>query len=251
MSSSSVYILALADDLFYPQNELLLDRLLLICSSIILNYVTVHNVCSILADFSFLDCTHLMDRLHRYIAVNMETLLESRMLDDLTPHLIRSIASSVRHHQQLKLPVSRSHLLANQAMQKPEIVSWLAEQDIPRPIVRSARQEKEVSAKMSMSPRLSPKRSRRVSVPPSPMSSPVVRPAQSQRVISGPPQGDDLFAMDDADFVPALNLGAPVVNPSSNTPATVSEVVIPPVMSGSPGKAGPWKAKSTGPRSVV
>lgn len=137
-------------------------------------------------------------------------------------------------------------------MQKPEIARWLAEQDIPKPIVRTARQEREVNAKMAMSPRLSPKRSRKASGPTSPMSSPLVRPAQKTATASGPPpQGDDLFAMDDADFVPALNLGADAANMGSNAPGLGSESGVPPVLSGSPGKAGPWKAKLAGPRSVA
>ncbi|THH16852.1 hypothetical protein EW146_g3853 [Bondarzewia mesenterica] len=209
-------------------NELLLDRLLLICSSVLLNHVNIHNVCRILSDAAHLHCPPLIKRLHWYMAVNMETLLESQMLDELTPRLVKDLSISIREGQLEKSPAARSGCLVDGVMKKNE--EWLTLQDIPQPIARSAPNK--------YSPKLSPKRShRRPSVDPFP--SPSVRPAI---ITSRPPQpvsSNDVFEMDDADLVPALNLDSGTVHapdvPSSN-PAS---------------KAGPWKAKSVNPRPFL
>ncbi|ETW78515.1 hypothetical protein HETIRDRAFT_324419 [Heterobasidion irregulare TC 32-1] len=180
-------------DVMSAANELLLDRLLLVCSSVLLQYVNVNNVCNILVDAAYLQCAPLVKCLHQYMAVNMEALLESRMLDDLDPRLIRALSMSICDQQISKSPVSRSGRLLSEAMNKN--TQWLALQDIPRPIV--------CSAQIKDSPRLSPKRSRRSFV--DQFGSPSIRAHASS---AQPISGDDMFQMDDADVVPTLNLNA-------------------------------------------
>ncbi|KAI0041827.1 hypothetical protein FA95DRAFT_1639827 [Auriscalpium vulgare] len=206
-------------DVMSAANELLLDRLLLICSSIILKYVNIHNACAILSDASRLSCIPFADRIQRYMAVNMETLLESRVLDDLTPRLLKQLSHAVRTHQAAKMPLSRSGRLVDIAVERN--LAWLAEQDIPVPIVRTAA--------VKMSPKLSPKKTRRSSLPVSPTGSPTMRPNASR---TGPAHagGEDIFSMDESDFVPALSLDADVPTSSSGH------------------KPGPWRARSTAPR---
>ncbi|KAA1470069.1 hypothetical protein DENSPDRAFT_797206 [Dentipellis sp. KUC8613] len=203
-------------------NELLLDRLLLICSSVILRYINLNNACSVLADAEHLLCLPLMERLHRYLAVNMETLLESRMLDDLTPRLIKQLSQLVRAEQTAKAPVSRSNRLVEEAMRKN--IAWLELQDIPGPTIRTAPSKG--------SPKLTPKKGRRTSIAGSPAASPLVQPRLSTRTSQltlGGGSGDDVFIMDDVDAVPALNLD---VGEGARAPET-------------PTKAGPWKSRST------
>ncbi len=161
-----------------------------------------------------LHCEQLMDSLHQYMSVNMETLLEARLLDDLPPRLVRQLASAVRGYQAAKSPFSRMQLPVDLASAVHTHHEWLAEQDIPGPIVRSQPKSQ---------PKLSPKASRKPSLPTSPGSKPTL---SRTPLLSN--TGEDLFAMDEA-LVPPLNLDATAsTDELGNTP-----------------KAGPWKGKST------
>ncbi|KAI0057376.1 hypothetical protein BV25DRAFT_1973088 [Artomyces pyxidatus] len=214
-------LLDLLLDIMSAANELLLDRLVLICASIVLDYLNIHNVCSVFAEAALLDCLPFLESLQQYMAVNMETLLESRMLDDLDPRLIRQLLQSIRLQQSDKLPTTRSNRLVEQAMERNR--EWLDQQDIPEAIIRTVHHKE--------SPRLSPRTTRRPSLPTSPVNSPFMKPDVS-RSTQAAPVGDDIFAMDDSDFVPTLNLDASPGVDVQNTPY----------------KPGPWKAKSTAPK---
>ncbi|KAI9453100.1 hypothetical protein BJY52DRAFT_1290801 [Lactarius psammicola] len=210
-------LLDLLFDVMSAANELLLDRLLLICSSILVKYVTINNISSIYMEAASLHCEPLMGSLHQYMSVNMETLLEARLLDDLPPRLVRQLASAVRGYQAAKSPFSRMQLPVNLAAAVHAHHDWLAEQDIPGPIVRSQPRSQL---------KLSPKASRKPSLPTSLGSKPTLprTPLLSNT-------GEDLFAMDEA-LVPPLNLEAT---------ASTDEL-------GDTPKAGPWKGKSTTPK---
>lgn len=200
------------------QNELLLDRLLLICSSILLKYVTINNISAIYMEAaSLVHCEQLMDSLHQYMSVNMETLLEAHLLDDLPPRLIRQLASAVRQYQAAKSPFSRIQLPMKLSTAVHIHYEWLAEQDIPGPILCS---------QLKSQQKVSQKANRKPSLPRSPGSKPTLphTPLLSNT-------GEDLFAMDEA-LVPPLNLDATVsTNELGHTP-----------------KAGPWKGKSPTPK---
>jgi inhibitor of Bruton tyrosine kinase len=99
------------------------------------------------------------------MAVNMETLLESQMLDDLTPDLVDQLGCFIRRQQTGKSPISRSNVLVNKAMANH--ADWLALQDIPQPIVRSNRHG------FHKSPNLSPPSPRRIPRRPSGLLSPI------------------------------------------------------------------------------
>ncbi|KAI0291504.1 hypothetical protein B0F90DRAFT_1823827 [Multifurca ochricompacta] len=202
-------------DVMFAANELLLDRFLLICSSIVVQYVTIQNISAIYMEAALLHCERLMDSLHQYIAVNMETLLEARLLDDLPPRLIKQLAGAVRGHQAAKSPFARSQQPVNLVAAVNKHSNWLAMQDIPFPIVRS---------QPNLQSKSSPRVTRKPSLPTSPGSKPTL--------LHTPPllinASEDLFSMDEA-FVPPLNL-------DQSTPAEEF---------GHTPKAGPWKGKST------
>lgn len=189
-----------------PQNELLLDRLVLICSFVILKRVTVTNACSILAEASQFDAVPLIRQLQRYISINLETLLEVHMLDDLPIDLVKQLSTFIRTEQEIKSPVSRSGVLTNNALEANK--AWLALQDIPTPIVRTStsRIEGRNAAKLSPSG-LGRKGGRSgsalvTSPPPSPAVRPQIEARQSQ--VAAATNDGEMFMMDDN--VPALAL---------------------------------------------
>lgn len=135
------------------QNELLLDKLILLCSSVILRHVTIANVCSLLEHASHYHATQLVHSLQSYVAVNIETLLEGRYLSDLPHDLIRELSSFIRDQQFKKFPGTRSSHFIDRAMGK--FGSWLALQDIPQPLVRSAQAHAYTRQSPTMSPVMS------------------------------------------------------------------------------------------------
>ncbi|KAH9930197.1 uncharacterized protein B0H18DRAFT_1083842 [Fomitopsis serialis] len=173
-----------------------------------LKRVNIMNVCSVLSDASFYHALPLVDSLHSYMAANVETLLESHMLDDLPAHLIKQLAVFVRQQQAHKYPVSRSTRLVDRAMQAHG--AWLALQDIPQPVVPT----------FKMGAFRDSRGSRR---PADPVVRPVLAPPPPAQSL---PADDEVFVMDDA------GPSAPI-QPSSSVPEVA---------------AGGWRAISTAPR---
>ncbi|KAG2078351.1 hypothetical protein BDR04DRAFT_1086572 [Suillus decipiens] len=204
-------------------NELLLDRLMLLCSQVILKHLDVYNACYLLTDATHVNATHLAERLQSYITANLEMMLEGRMLEDLDPSVVRQISQYIRSAQMIKSPVSRSNLLANEALRKH--AEWLSQQDIP--VVFEPVDKPQVH-------RNSPK-----SLTPSPMtrtrpiiSSLSMHPAaDSRKAADAGPSGDELFAMDE---VPSS-----VITPNHPVPAVADPS----------GSVAVWKRSISTPRT--
>jgi len=192
----------------------------------VIKYVTINNISAIYVEAAFLHCPQLMDSLHQYISVNMETLLEARLLDDLSPRLVRQLASAVQLHQATKSRFSRLQLPIDLAASENQHREWLAKQDIPYPIVRS-------QLSKAQQPKHSPKMSRKTksSQPASPVRG--GKPTVTVSRTPGPLQAsgdEDLFCMDEA-LVPPMNLDAG---------ASTDELASTPKAG-----PGPWNARST------
>ena len=161
------------------------------------------------------------------MARNLETLLESRMLDDLPADLIKQFSAFIREEQQRKSPLSRSTRLVDAAMAKNK--AWLELQDFPQPIVRSVTTARP------------PPVGRKRSVGASPVDSPAVRPLTScrptQAVQAQDGADDGVFVMDGVDAIPPLSLGQPQVSKSASLDAAQK------------GSAG-WKVLSSAPKYV-
>ncbi|KAJ7632971.1 hypothetical protein FB45DRAFT_914037 [Roridomyces roridus] len=179
-------------DVMAAANELLLDRLVLLCSAAILRWADINNACYILTDATHFHAEQLVESIQGYMIANMETLLESRMLDDLAPALVKQLSRFLVQRQTDKSPKARSSFLFDRAMAIHG--DWLALQDIPEPIIPSSRfpTRRETDS--------SPKHKR--SRGPSLCNSPVIAPQPSSNTI------DDIFEMDD-DSRPALDVSAP------------------------------------------
>lgn len=203
---------------------------MLLCSSVIQRRVTIPNACSILSEATYFNALPLVKSVQGYMARNLETLLESRMLDDLPADLIKQFSIFIREEQRRKAPWARSSTLVDDAMAKNK--AWLDTQDFPQPIVRTN------------APR-PPAIRRKVSLVISPAASPAVRPLASTRagVNTVVPDGadDGVFMMDSVDAIPPLSLSQPL------TPR------IPPVVSPDAGarpSAG-WKVASNVPKYAL
>ncbi|KAJ7709467.1 hypothetical protein B0H17DRAFT_1028081 [Mycena rosella] len=188
-------------DVMAAANELLLDRLVLLCSAVVLRWTDINNVCYILADASHFHAQQLVESIQGYMAANMETLLESRMLDDLTPALIKQLSNFVARKQAEKSPKARSSYLVDRAMAVHG--DWFALQDFPEPIIPSSRfPARRDAAPLSPEPSSRRRRSRTASL----SNSPVIAAQMSSSAI------DDIFEMDDEAVVlptASVSLDAP------------------------------------------
>ncbi|KAH9893273.1 hypothetical protein C8Q73DRAFT_791145 [Cubamyces lactineus] len=213
-------------------NELHLDRLMLICSWVIMKRVWVNNVCSVLTDATHYHAKPLVRLLQEYLAINMEVFLESRMLEDLAPDLIKQLSAFVREEQARKYPVSRSTRIVEKAMETWG--AWLALQDFPQPIVPTVR----AGAFRDLHKLSPPGPSKRGNKQSSAPGSPMLRPTFSTRTpVAGIPD-DEVFIMDEPD-------GAPQASPSVQAPTTLPRV---PSNDASGKPSGGWKAITTAPR---
>ncbi|KAJ7286245.1 hypothetical protein C8J57DRAFT_1446850 [Mycena rebaudengoi] len=200
-------------DVMAAANELLLDRLVLICSSVILKWADINNACYILTDASHFYAQQLVASIQGYMTANMETLLESRLLDDLTPALVKQLSAFVSKKQAEKSPKTRSNFLIDRAMAAH--AEWFALQDFPEPIIPSSRfPSRRDSAQLSPDP--SKHSFRRRSGTASLSNSPVIL-AQAQ----SPVLNDDIFEMEDTDSLTLPAASIPFESAASPTAVPV------------------------------
>ncbi|KIY50975.1 hypothetical protein FISHEDRAFT_38071 [Fistulina hepatica ATCC 64428] len=189
-------------------NELLLDRLVLIASKVILSHITILNACYILSEASFYHATTLKRSVQQYVIANIETFLESRMLDDLPSDVMRQLMTFARETQatKLKLAAQQANLDASIARHS----EWLALQDFPEPLVVT--QKKDVTQRSPLSSSI--RRLPSISATTTANNNGGV-PAGSDTV-----QSDDIFEMDDAETTVPLdqNRGTGVVPVDGSTP---------------------------------
>jgi hypothetical protein len=187
----------------------MLEQLSEICSVVILRHVTLQNCTSILADASPLYSPKLNARIHEYVAVNMECLLEKRFLDDVAHDTMKELAAFVREQQAIKLPRTRSGMWLAQLAEKHK--AWLDLQDFPSVMVRTCPPGRPArSLELSPSGPRSPKTPRRISslnmlsTHQKAIPSPIFRPSDKQ------PQCDGMFVMDEegGEEMPKLDLPA-------------------------------------------
>lgn len=89
-------------------NELMLDRLTQICQEVVGKYVTVRNVCSLLNTISECSVDNFKLAALEYICLNLECMLELRLLDELDDDLLAELDGVVQANQLAYSPFARS-----------------------------------------------------------------------------------------------------------------------------------------------
>lgn len=207
--------------IFDPQNELILDRLVLVCSAVIRRHVSILNASSLAAEATLHNATVLKRSLFSYIASNLETMLENGLLDEMDIRVLNDLTSYVQERQGVRLPITRSGILEQMVLERE--AAWLAMQDLPVPRVRPYR-----STWRPKSPRVQPvgggggeTTSRRKSK------------GKATAVTNGPEakaEDNDIFDMDE-EPVDVLSL------PSAVTAASAATASAPPREAGAPWKS--------------
>ncbi|KAI1777365.1 hypothetical protein F4818DRAFT_346172 [Hypoxylon cercidicola] len=89
-------------------NELMLDRLSQICQKIIGRFVTTRNISALLNAISPCSVTEFKDKGLEYICLQMESMLENHLLDNLDEDLLLELDEVVRDNQLARCPFARS-----------------------------------------------------------------------------------------------------------------------------------------------
>ncbi|KAI0425978.1 hypothetical protein F5Y09DRAFT_79317 [Xylaria sp. FL1042] len=89
-------------------NELMLDRLSQICQNIIGRFVSTRNISTLLNSISPCSVTEFKEKGLEYICLQMETMLENHLLDELDEDLLQELDEVVRNNQLARCPFARS-----------------------------------------------------------------------------------------------------------------------------------------------
>ncbi|CAM1502031.1 Fc.00g040150.m01.CDS01 [Cosmosporella sp. VM-42] len=95
-------------DVMSVANELMLDRLSQICQSLIGKFVTTRNISNLLNEISPCSVTEFKDAGLEYICLQLESMLENHLIDDLDEDLLLELDEVVRDNQLARLPFARS-----------------------------------------------------------------------------------------------------------------------------------------------
>ncbi|KAI0816106.1 hypothetical protein GGR55DRAFT_625222 [Xylaria sp. FL0064] len=89
-------------------NELMLDRLSQICQNVIGRFVSTRNISTLLNSISPCSVTEFKEKGLEYICLQMETMLENHLLDELDEDLLQELDEIVRNNQLARCPFARS-----------------------------------------------------------------------------------------------------------------------------------------------
>ena len=95
-------------DVMAAANELMLDRLSQICQFILGKFVTTRNISNLLNEIGPCSVTDFKDTGLEYICLQLESMLENQLLDDLDNDLLFELDAAVRENQLARLPFARS-----------------------------------------------------------------------------------------------------------------------------------------------
>lgn len=212
------------------QTELLLDRLVLVCSRTVIKHCNAYNAAALACEANFYQATHLKLSIFDYIIASMETMLESGLLDDMDDETLAELSKTIEQKQNKKLWVSRSQALVQTAMVKHK--EWLSQQDIPIPRVRQPWRWKPREAPLGAAPASASKGKGKASIAARP---PPLAQDGSPRVglSSGDTAADGIFQMDD-------DVPSPLATATSSTPARSRPVT--PLDLSAPRSGPVWKS---------
>ncbi|KIH94227.1 BTB/POZ domain-containing protein [Sporothrix brasiliensis 5110] len=116
-------------DVLSIANELMLDRLSQICQLVIGQFATTRNISHLLNTVSVCVVSEFKDAALEYICLQMETMLENHLLDDLDEELLQDLDAVVRDNQLAQMPFARSgRAMADLLHKYPELAQDMDEE---------------------------------------------------------------------------------------------------------------------------
>ncbi|OCT46357.1 ankyrin repeat containing protein [Cladophialophora carrionii] len=107
-------------------NELMLDRLAQICQQTLGRYVSVRNICSLVNTVAESTVQSFKKAALEYICLNLESMMELRLLDELDPDLLLELDTVVQDNQLAFLPFARSERAEADLLENhPDLISQI------------------------------------------------------------------------------------------------------------------------------
>lgn len=152
-------------DVMSVANELMIERLAEVCQSVLGKFVTIRNVCQLLNAVAPCSVTNFKQAALEYICLNLEIMLENRLLDELEDDIMLELDEVVRDNQNTCFEYTRRGETAEEAIleRHPDLAERL---DFARRrkidsmrlhAKRMQREEDERLAQASKSPKLMPR----------------------------------------------------------------------------------------------
>ncbi|KAG9233407.1 putative BTB/POZ domain-containing protein 1 [Amylocarpus encephaloides] len=94
-------------DVMAVSNELMLDRLSEICQEVIGRFINTRNVCHVLNAVAPCSITSFKDAALEYLCLQLESMLENHLLNNLDDELLTELDDVVRANQNVCLPFSK------------------------------------------------------------------------------------------------------------------------------------------------
>ena len=240
-------------------NELMIDRLAEVCQYVLGKFVTVKNICwllNVIGDCSINEFKHAA---LEYICLNLETMLEQRVLEELDPEILAELDEVVQQNQLAYMPFARSQRAHDELIERypglPELIDQGRERRTDSMRLRSRLVDDEFKIhgktkfrvgsyeKDATSPRLPSRASAGSHGEPSPRSSPIIMAKDTR---------DDLpFEMDE-DRVAQTTTSSATSSPSIRARPDVEESQVTSSLrrQSEPGQSYGTDAASSVPRSA-
>jgi alpha-tubulin suppressor-like RCC1 family protein len=214
-------------------NELMLERLAQICQAVLGKFATTRNICSLLNTASECSVEEFKHVALEYIGLNLESMLEHRLLEELDPDLLYELDEMIQSNQLAFMPFARSSRAQNDLLEQyPDLLGQIEDAqkrrvDSMRLRTRFSSEDEDrptssnklrVGSFAAGSPSPSTQQGRRTTGyhPQSPADSPDIQPREGEH--------DLQFDMDDENPVAGLGIG---LSSLSNRPRDKSYTVSP------------------------
>ncbi|KAL1982094.1 hypothetical protein VTN96DRAFT_1749 [Rasamsonia emersonii] len=113
-------------DVMSAANELMIDRLAEVCQKMLGKFVNTRNVCHLLNAVAPCTVTEFKEAALEYICLNLEVMLENRLLNDLDEELLYELDAVCKENQLARYPVSRGRNSEDYVLEKyPELAAQI------------------------------------------------------------------------------------------------------------------------------
>ncbi|POS85482.1 hypothetical protein EPUL_002090, partial [Erysiphe pulchra] len=120
-------------DVMAVADELMLDRLSQVCQKILGSFVNDRNICNLLNVIAPCSVPNFREFALKYICLNLESMLENHLINDLEENLLEELGEIIRQNQMICLPIIKSGKTEFDFFEKfPELMEEIREERIRR-----------------------------------------------------------------------------------------------------------------------
>ncbi|RKF64444.1 putative btb poz domain-containing protein [Erysiphe neolycopersici] len=120
-------------DVMAVADELMLDRLSQVCQNILGRFVNDRNICNLLNVIAPCSVPNFREFALKYICLNLESILENHLINDLEENLLDELGEIIRQTQMICLPITKNGNTESAFFEKfPDLIEEMKEERIRR-----------------------------------------------------------------------------------------------------------------------